>query len=108
MSRSQEVAMSTLSRFSLLLVLMAGSAHAAIQSDSTSVDSQPRRKLISSYGKLPLSFEANQGQTDSRVGFLSRGEGYHLYLTSTEAVLALTKRPGVDSEGGDTALRMKL
>src|SRR5579884_3378215 len=109
MSRSQEVAMSTLFRFSLLFVLMTGSAHAAIQSDSTSSDSQsPRQKLISSYGKLPLSFEANQGQTDSRVGFLSRGEGYHLYLTSTEAVLALTKRPGVDSEGGDTALRMKL
>jgi hypothetical protein len=24
---------------------------------------------------VPLSFEANQGQTDSRVKFLSRGDG---------------------------------
>ena len=42
------------------------------------------------YGHLPLSFEANQGQTDRQVKFLSRGQGYNLFLTSTEAVLALT------------------
>ena len=41
------------------------------------------------YGKLPLSFEANRGQTDPRVKFLSRGPGYSLFLTSTEAVLTL-------------------
>lgn len=44
----------------------------------------------SAYGHLPLSFEANQGQTDPQVKFLSRGQGYNLFLTSTEAVLALT------------------
>jgi|GEM_PF-2038509 len=43
------------------------------------------------YGKLPLSFEPNQGQSDKRVKFLSRGNGYSLFLTSTEAVLALRK-----------------
>lgn len=37
-----------------------------------------------------MSFEANQGQTDSRVKFLSRGTGYTLFLTSSEAVLALS------------------
>src|SRR5208282_4161742 len=37
--------------------------------------------------KLPLSFEANQGQTDSRVRFLSRGREYSLFLTGDEAVL---------------------
>jgi hypothetical protein len=41
------------------------------------------------YGKLPLSFEANHGQIDSRVKFLSRGSGYCLFLTSDEAVLVL-------------------
>jgi len=41
------------------------------------------------YGKLPLSFEANQGQTDSQVQFLSRGKGYTLFLTKTEAVMQL-------------------
>jgi hypothetical protein len=36
---------------------------------------------------LPLSFEANQGQTDKRVRFLSHGRGYGLFLTADEAVL---------------------
>ena len=43
------------------------------------------------YGKLPLSFEANQGQTAADVTFLSRGPGYGLFLTSGGAVLALRK-----------------
>ena len=41
------------------------------------------------YGKLPLAFEANQGQTAADVRFLSRGDGYSLFLTEQEAVLAL-------------------
>ncbi len=41
------------------------------------------------YGKLPLSFEENRGQTDPRVRFLSHGQGYSLFLTSSEAVLSL-------------------
>jgi hypothetical protein len=40
---------------------------------------------------LPLSFEANRGQTDPRVKFLSRGNGYSLFLTDSAAVLTLTK-----------------
>jgi len=52
--------------------------------------------LIENYGKLPLSFEANQGQTDSQVKFLSRGRGYALFLTGDEAVLALrSQKSGV-------------
>ncbi len=46
-------------------------------------------RLHDAYGRLPLSFEANHGQTDPRVRFLSRGNGYSLFLTSTEAVLKL-------------------
>ena len=42
------------------------------------------------YGKLPLAFEANHGQTDASVKFLSRGYGYSLFLTDSEAVLALS------------------
>jgi hypothetical protein len=39
--------------------------------------------------QLPMTFEANRGQTDRRVNFLSRGSGYTLFLTPTEAVLSL-------------------
>jgi hypothetical protein len=31
------------------------------------------------YGRLPLTFEPNQGQTDSRVRFLSRASSYTLF-----------------------------
>ncbi len=46
-------------------------------------------KVPQAYGKLPLAFEVNRGQTDRRVKFLSRGNGYTLFLTGNEAVLAL-------------------
>jgi uncharacterized protein (TIGR03437 family) len=41
--------------------------------------------------KLPLTFEANQGQTDPRVRFQSREPGSTLFLTPTEAVLRTRK-----------------
>src|SRR5437867_4752142 len=50
-----------------------------------------RARVSESYGKLPLSFEVNQGQTDPQVRFLARGGGQTLLLTPTEAVLVLTK-----------------
>ena len=34
--------------------------------------------VMQPYGSLPRSFEANEGQADRRVKFLSRGTGYHL------------------------------
>jgi hypothetical protein len=50
-----------------------------------------RATVAADYGKLPISFEANQGQTDPQVKFLARGEGYSLFLTDSAAVLTLTK-----------------
>jgi hypothetical protein len=47
---------------------------------------------------LPLSFEANRGQTDPRVTFLAHGQGYTVFLTATEAVLALQKPVGPTSQ----------
>ena len=41
------------------------------------------------YGRLPMRFEPNQGQSDARVRFLARGPGYQLFLTPEEAVLVL-------------------
>src|SRR5437773_487076 len=54
-------------------------------------------RVSQSYGKLPLHFEANQGQTRQDVRFLARGAGYSLYLTAGEAVLVLTK-PNPDAK----------
>jgi hypothetical protein len=41
------------------------------------------------YGKLPLVFEANQGQTDPQFKFILRGNGYKAFLSSGSMVLAL-------------------
>ena len=41
----------------------------------------------SSYGQVPLSFEANHGQANEPVQFLARGTNATLYLTPTEAAL---------------------
>src|SRR5437660_3053938 len=46
-------------------------------------------QIRAAFGHLPMSFEPNQGQSDSRVKFLARGNGYGLYLTPTEAALTL-------------------
>jgi hypothetical protein len=55
---------------------------------------------------VTLSFEANQGQTDSRVKFLSRGDGYALFLTSQEAVFTL--RPPAGRKAPRSVVRMEL
>jgi uncharacterized repeat protein (TIGR01451 family) len=46
-------------------------------------------RLSSSYGKLPISFEPNEGQTAEVVQYLARGAGYTLFLTPGEMVLTL-------------------
>jgi len=56
---------------------------------STEPNAATKAKVQEAYGKLPLSFEANQGQSDDQVKFLSRGNDYTLFLTFTEAVLVL-------------------
>lgn len=64
---------------------------------------QPKQITPQSY-QLPISFEANHGQTDREVKFLSRGSGHTLFLTATEAVLSLRR----GSNKSPAVLRMKL
>ncbi len=51
---------------------------------ASQADPKAQARILDGYGKLPLSFEANQGQADARVKFLSRTGGYTLFLTSDE------------------------
>lgn len=52
-------------------------------------DDAVKARLSKAYGKLPLSFEANQGQTDKQVKFLSRSNDYTLFLSPNEMVMML-------------------
>jgi len=79
-----------------------------------------KAQVAEAYGKLPLAFEPNRGQADPEVKFLSRGRGYLLFLTSTEAVVRLASgrdgTPGssrhhrrhLSKAAGTAALRIKL
>ena len=60
-----------------------------VGTSTTVPDAATQAHLTAAYGQLPLSFEANKGQTDPRVNFLTRGAGYSAFLTPTSAVLAL-------------------
>jgi plastocyanin len=51
------------------------------------------------YGQIPLSFEANQGQAAPQVNYLARGPGFGLFLSATEAALSLA---GAGSGTGNT------
>jgi hypothetical protein len=63
-----------------------------------------KTRMQANYGKLPLSFETNQGQTDTQVKFLARGRGYALFLTPTEAVLSL-KKPQVQAKASPSQIK---
>jgi hypothetical protein len=58
--------------------------------DSDSLDFNTKTQLQNHYSQLPISFEANQGQTDQQVDFLSRGNGYSFFLTPNQAVFTLS------------------
>ena len=60
------------------------------------------------YGKLPLGFEANAGQTDGQVKFLARGPGYSVFLTGNAAVLSLQNTANTGRTIPDRVIRMKL
>ena len=51
-----------------------------------------RVDIDKTYGKLPLTFEANLGQTDAIVKYIARGPGYNIFLTPAEAVLVFPDR----------------
>jgi hypothetical protein len=76
----------------------------AVANGLSQPDPAMQAKVAENYGKLPLSFEANHGQADGRVKFLSRTGGYTLFLTGDEAVLAFSgkraKKPAPKGASG--------
>ena len=49
------------------------------------------RKLVKSYGQIPIAFEPNVGQTDSSVRFVAHAGGYTLYLQPQELMFPFTR-----------------
>jgi hypothetical protein len=83
-------------------------APAARPPHSASLGSQSNRaaaatRAAASYARLPLSFEANRGQADASVQFLSRGKGYALLLTRSAALLSLKAPKSAANQGSHLA-----
>jgi len=55
--------------------------------------------LDTDFGRVPVAFEANVGQTDESVRFLARGVGHSLFLTDGAAILDLRGPRTTDDEG---------
>ncbi|MDX8404722.1 MAG: SBBP repeat-containing protein, partial [Mariprofundus sp.] len=96
------ITLSAMAALLLLPLLSSGPAHAPVQPgmqqpaligapQTATISEHEKARIVESYGKQPLFFEHNQGQTDAQVKYISRGQGYALFLTPTEAVLALSK-----------------
>lgn len=81
---------------------------AGVNMPKSSVTPEQRAATLQAYAKLPLSFEENKGQTDARVKYMAHGNGYSLFLTSTEAVLSLNNAGAKINETQQSNLRMKL
>lgn len=89
----------SLPRFVCLSLFAACLFHAAshvhiLKPQSTAAPLRPadeaaRARVDENYGKLPLSFEANRGQADPSVKFLSRGASYSFAFAPAEATLHL-------------------
>jgi hypothetical protein len=83
------------------LLVLSPASHRGATSAATaaSAASQPgtvtpaaRGRVQANYAALPLAFEQNQGQTDARVKYMARGNGYTLFLTADDAVFSLYSR----------------
>ena len=76
----------------LIAVLLPASGWAQDLAQYLAQNSTVKPAAVSAgYGKLPLSFEANQGQSAAAVKFMARGNGYSLFLTDSAAVLSMSK-----------------
>jgi len=75
--------------FLCLATTLFSQSHGALPVTTSRVDPKAEAKILSSYRRLPLTFEANHGQASGQVKFISRTGAYTLFLTSDEALLSL-------------------
>lgn len=90
-----------LARVSVCLLLVWGS----ISGRTISADRSSAGGRAAAGSHPPLIFEANTGQSDPAVSFLARGRGYRLWLSGSDATLALS---GPDAKHEPSVVRMRL
>jgi hypothetical protein len=78
----------------------AGSASLATEATvprTQELGSEQGRKVLGSYGRLPLSFTENQGQADEHIAYYIQSPGRSVYFTKDGHALRLTQGKGEDA-----------
>ncbi|MDP9161909.1 MAG: SBBP repeat-containing protein [Acidobacteriota bacterium] len=89
-------------RFSPLVIQTSAAIAILLASISVAQGAPPVDTAKLSVAHIPLLFEANVGQTDSKVRFLARSGRYRIYLSDESAVLKIA------GENRDAVLRTSL
>ena len=77
----------------------AAGPHAGAPKLAVAADPTATARVVKSFGRLLPGFEVNRGQVDAQVKFLTRGSGYTLFLTPSEAVLVLRAPDAMPAAG---------
>jgi hypothetical protein len=103
------VAVALLALVALAPMIPASQAPSAEHSSTGTTDYQPgaaapvsqpaapqmsEREALEAYEKLPLSFVANEGQTDKAVRYYAQGAGYGFFFTEGGAMLSFAEGKG--------------
>lgn len=75
-----------------ILIVIAGPVLIFFQSDFEEVPEQENSselQLSEIYGRLPIRFERNDGQTEKQADFLAKGKNSSMFLSSTGALLSM-------------------
>jgi hypothetical protein len=75
-----------------LLVASPGNRGTALTVSQPKVAASSSARAQANLAALPIAFERNDGQADPETKYLTRGQGYRLSLTSSQAVLTLHRR----------------
>jgi hypothetical protein len=70
---------------------------------TSNVAEATKQQILKNYGKLPLTFTQNAGQTHSSVRYYTHGSGYGLFFTPAEAVFTFFEKRA--TEGVTLALQ---
>ncbi|MDQ2761388.1 MAG: SBBP repeat-containing protein [Actinomycetota bacterium] len=92
---ARTVALAVVGSLALLSLGAALPAAGSYPGHARGLSAAARDRLVSAYGRLPLSFEPNRGQANRRVRLIAHGAGYALGLTDSGALLALDRHSAI-------------
>ena len=102
-----KVSLSILTMFVLLVGVLAGLNKITTKKASNSAANHAsqikatREAVTTAVSKLPMTFEPNRGQTDSRVKYVARSAGYNVFLTGPSSAVMVFQPPKVAKAKAD-------